>query len=319
MLASPTPFIPTGDQWVHEVKWDGMRVLVEVREGRLRITSRTEREVTVAFPELAPLADEYDDLLLDGELVVLDRGRPSFGSLAERFNVTRAEPARRLAALTPATLIIFDLLRVLGTDLRDQPWSRRREMLDRLELDGPRWQVPPTYTDGVALHAATLEQGLEGIVSKRRSARYAAGTRSPDWLKSPHRGSSSVVIGGWRPETTGTERLGAVLVGVPSTDPAAPPGSLDYRGRVGSGLAGRVGETLRRQVEALRTSESPFATPVPRIDADGTTWVRPQIVIDVESLGRSEAGRLRQPSFRGVRSDLTPADLAGPDPSAEPR
>lgn len=314
MLASPTSFIPSGDEWVHEVKWDGMRVLVEAHAGDLRITSRTEREVTVAFPELAPLADEYDDLLLDGELVVFEHGRPSFAALAERFNVTRAEPARRLAAVSPATLIVFDLLRVLGTDLRDQPWSVRRATLERLELTGPRWQVPPTYTDGPALHAATREQGLEGIVSKRRTGRYTPGARSPDWLKSPHRSSTSVVIGGWRPETTGTGRLGAVLVGVPSRDPAAAPGTLQFRGRVGSGLAGRVGEMLRQRVQLLGTTNDPFVTPVPTVDADGTTWVRPEIVIDVESLGRSRDGRLRQPSFRGMRPDLTPADLLDEDP-----
>lgn len=302
MLATLTESVPTGPEWVHEVKWDGMRVLAEAKGGALTLTSRSGRDVTASFPDLAPLAGLYDDMLLDGEVVAMVDGRPSFHGLAERMHVTESQRAAKLAASRPVTFMAFDLVRLLGQDLTGQSWSARRTLLEQLDLDGPRCQVPPTYDDGEGLLAATVDQGLEGVVSKRRTSPYAAGRRSPDWLKLPHRDSESVVIGGWRPEVGGSV-LGAVLVGVPGET------GWDFVGRVGSGLAGRAGASLLTRLRPLERAESPFATEVPREDARGTTWVDPEIVIDVASLGRGGAGRLRQPSYQRVRADLTATDL----------
>lgn len=305
MLATPTTQIPSGDSWVHEVKWDGMRVLADVSEGRIRLTSRTERDVTVAFPELLALAGEFADMMLDGEIICVEEGKPSFGVLAERFHVTDPRRAQLLAERSPVTLMSFDLLRLYGVPLVGRPWRDRRSTLERLELDGPRWQTPGTFEDGHLLHAATKEQGLEGIVSKKVDSLYRPGVRSPDWLKSPHRGSTSVVIGGWRPESTGTvrDRLGSVLVGVPDV------GGLRYLGRVGAGLAGKAGDALRRDLAAIASSSSPFATEVPPEDARGTNWVHPVLVADVESLGLGRQGRLRQPAFKRLREDLSAGDV----------
>ena len=147
---------------MHEVKWDGMRVLVDVREGRVTVWSRTERDVTAAFPELDALGESYDDMLLDGEVVALDGGRPSFHALAERMHVSERRRAERLVATRPVTLMIFDLLRLFGNDLTSQPWSARRELLERLDLDGRHWQVPPVYDDGEELLAATATRGSRG-------------------------------------------------------------------------------------------------------------------------------------------------------------
>jgi len=302
MLASPAGAIPTSDGWAHEVKWDGMRVLTDVRSGSLRLSSRSERDVTVAFPELAGLADTFEDMLLDGELVALRDGVPSFGALAERFHVTSARKAAMLAARNPVTLMVFDLLRLYGVDLTSRPLSDRRATLERLQLGGPHWQVPPTFTDGPLLHTATRDQGLEGIVSKRLSSRYVPGARSEDWLKSAHRSSLSVVIGGWRPES-GSARLGAVLVGLPTE------AGLRFLGRVGSGIAGKAGILLAEDLAPLTAPQSPFVTDVPREDSAGTTWVRPVLVCEVQALGLTSQHRLRQPAYRGRRPDLTPDDL----------
>jgi bifunctional non-homologous end joining protein LigD len=163
--------------------------------------------------------------------------------------------------------------------------------------------MPPTYDDGLALATATFEQGLEGVVSKRLSSVYRPGRRSPDWLKFPHRTSLSVVIGGWRKESTGTGRLGAVLVGRPTAN------GLTYLGRVGSGLAGREQERVLTALQGRTITTSPFADQVPSVDAQGAQWVRPEIVIDVRSLGLSTVGRLRQPAYRGLRTDLSPDDV----------
>jgi len=303
MLASPATLVPTGAGWSHEVKWDGMRVLADARDGHLRLYSRTEREVTVAFPELAGLAALFDDMLLDGEVVVLKGGVPSFAGLAERFQVTSERRAAALAASSPVTYMVFDLIRLYGVDLTARSLRDRRATLERLALGGPHWQMPPTFTDGRVLHEATLDQGLEGVVSKRLASRYLPGTRSEDWLKSAHRRSLSVVIGGWRPETDAPDRLGAVLVGVPVA------GGLSFLGRVGSGIAGKAGRALREDLAPLHSSTSPFAEQVPRVDAAGATWVHPVLVCEVQSLGLTSSRRLRQPAYRGLRPDLTPGDL----------
>ncbi|WP_409484491.1 non-homologous end-joining DNA ligase [Arsenicicoccus dermatophilus] len=305
MLATAATQVPTGPDWVHEVKWDGMRVLASVAEGAVRLRARSGADATVRFPELGALAGLGADVLLDGEVVTLDGGRPSFGLLAERIHVASAATAAALAATRPITYVVFDVLRLGGHEIVDQPWSVRRELLDRLDLPavaGP-WIVPEVYADGAALHEATRVQGLEGVVSKRRSSTYRPGTRSRDWLKSPHRAARSVVVGGWRPETGTRDRLGAVLVGTPAA------GGLRLDGRVGSGLAGAAGDTLRDLLEPLAADESPFTGPLGREDAAGARWVRPEVVVEVRSLGRGAGGRLRQPAYLGVRTDLGPDDL----------
>ena len=301
MLATRGTHVPTGEEWVHEVKWDGMRVLVDVRDGRLRLTSRNENDVTVSFPELHGLPG--DDLLLDAEVVAFLDGIPTFGALQERIHVGNAKRAAALAERNPVTLLAFDLLRLEGRDLTREPLDARRDLLTALGLDDVAWQVPPAYDDGAMLFQATLDQGLEGMVSKRRSSRYEFGARSPHWLKFPHRRRTSWVVGGWRPETGSASRLGAVLVGEPTPD------GLLYRGRVGSGIAGKVGPMLMEALAPYARQASPFADEVPRLDALGTHWVEPVLVVDVESLGLSPQQRLRQPSYRGVRPDLNPEDL----------
>ncbi len=130
------------------------------------------------------------------------------------------------------------------------------------------------------------------------------GRRSPDWRKTAHRSSLSVVVGGWRPEVGSNGRLGAVLVGLP--DGA---GGWRYAGRVGSGLAGTAGDALAKRLRPLTRPTSPFVDEVPAIDANGTTWVEPTLVVEVRTLELTGQHRLRQPAYLGVRSDLSPADL----------
>ena len=303
--ADPRSGLPRdGAVWAYEVKWDGMRVLADLHEGRLKLTSRTGRDVTAAFPELAPLAQAHPDALLDGEVIVLLDGTPSFAALADRFHVSDPRRARALATRSPATLIVFDVLRLYGVDLIGRSWQERHQVLERLDPGGLAWQLSPTYDDVDALVKATLEQGLEGVVAKRRTARYWPGVRSPDWLKLAHQQTQACLVGGWRPEIGTRRRIGALLLGV--WDQA---GLLRYRGRVGSGIGGAAAAELARVLGPMHTDAPPFADPVPRPDADGTSWVRPDLVVEVRYLRRTDGGRLRAPVYRGVRADLDPADV----------
>ncbi len=197
--------------------------------------------------------------------------------------------------------MIFDLLRLDGRDLTQEPLVVRREALLDLGLDGS-WQVPPVYDDGAMLWRATKEQGLEGVVSKRSLSKYSFGVRSRDWIKLPHRERGSYVVGGWRPQEGTTDRLAALLVGEPT------PEGLVYRGRVGSGIGARQSRVLTELVTGMDRVSSPFADEVPRVDAQGTRWLEPVLVVDIDTHGRGY-DRLRQPSFQGVRTDLSPEDL----------
>jgi len=307
MLATRGDHVPSGPDWAHEVKWDGIRALVEVADGRVRVWSRNENDISVAWPELQALRTLGRDVLLDGEIVALGQGVPSFGALADRMHVRDVVKVARLAETNPVTLLAFDLLRLDGDDLTRRPLRERRRDLESLGLDVPAIaaavQVPATYDDGPALLDAAEAQGLEGIVSKRWSSAYHPGRRSRDWLKFPIRPTGSYVVGGFRFETDSDHRLGAVLVGEPTAD------GLVFRGRVGSGIAGRAGQRLGDLLRPLARDSSPFAAALPRVDEAGTVWVDPEVVVDVQYLAITRDGRLRQPAYRGVRTDLDVTDL----------
>ncbi|HEY2204698.1 MAG TPA: non-homologous end-joining DNA ligase [Pseudonocardia sp.] len=295
MLATPGP-LPTGADWSYEVKWDGMRLLAEVTPGRgLRLASRTDRDMTRHFPELSGLADVAEDVLLDGEAVLLVGGMPSFAALADRFH--RVPTAAEVAA-RPVTYMVFDICRLYGVSLLERPLAERRATLARLELDAlPRARMSPVYDDGAALLAATKAQGLEGVVAKRRDSVYRPGRRSPAWVKVPHRRTQDCLVGGWRPERGHPSRIGGLLLGVPGED-----GLLRFAGRVGSGVGGDA--TQRALREWLTPAEaSPFGEALPREDAVEARWCEPTLTVEVSHTGWTDGHRLRQPVLARLRTD----------------
>lgn len=304
MLATPGTHVPQGGEWCHEVKWDGVRALGAVdADGAVTLTSRNGNRITPAWPELVTPPAGVRDLVVDGEIIALnERGVPDFRVLAERMHVRNVATVARLAARITATYMVFDVLRLDGEDVCGLPLHERRRRLADLDLGRSGWQVPPEYDDGNMLFEATRAQGLEGIVSKRRDSTYRPGERSPHWLKFPHRHRGSFVVGGWRPQVGTSDRLAALLVGEPTAD------GLAYRGRVGSGVGPKQSRALTELLAPLARATSPFADEVPRVDAEGTTWVEPVVVVDVDTHGLGYE-RLRQPSYQGVRTDLTPEDI----------
>ncbi|WP_433560276.1 non-homologous end-joining DNA ligase [Pseudonocardia xinjiangensis] len=296
MLATPGA-LPDGPEWVFEVKWDGMRLLADVADGRVRLASRTERDVTASFPELAELTRLAPDVLLDGEVVLLEGGVPSFPALLERLH---GPALPRTVAARPVTYMVFDVLRLYGVPLLDRPFEERRATLERLDLASvPALSLSPTYADGHALFEATRERGMEGVVAKRRDGVYRPGRRGPGWTKVTHRQTQVCVVGGWRPERAGPGRIGSLLLGVPDA------AGLRFAGRVGSGLAGETTQRVLRD-RLVEAEQPPFADRLPRPDGAGAHWCEPQTVVEVAHTGWTEGGRLRQPVFRGVRDDLDP-------------
>ncbi len=298
MLATAGP-LPAGAGWSYEFKWDGVRVLAS-SSGHL--WARSGAEVTKAYPELAAMTASLPaDTLLDGEVVALVDGRPSFTRLAERMHVREDVRAARLAVSTPITYMAFDLLQLSGVPMTGLPYAERRAALERLGLDGPAWMVPPAFADGPATSAAAREYGLEGVMAKRLDAPYLPGVRTPDWVKVKFDRTGDYLIGGWRP---GARRLGGLLVGVPDTA-----GRLHFRGRVGGGIGGDAERELLAVLAPLAYPVSPFTgTPVPREDARGAHWVRPELVVEVKYGNRTPDKRLRFPRFLRLRPDKTPGE-----------
>lgn len=303
--AAHKPDLPRGNDWCYEVKWDGVRALADTTTGTLHLWARSGRDITVAYPELAGLAD-VQGALLDGEIVTLAGAVPSFEALAERMHVRDAARAARLAARDPVTFVAFDLLMLYGVDITRRPLDERRSTLEALTLPD-RVQLSPTYPDLDDLWDVTLEHGLEGVMAKRRSSPYQPGRRSPDWVKATHRGTRVAAVVGWRPEgaaqghiaAPSAGRLGALLLGAPDAE-----GRWRYLGKAGSGLAGRRGTDLARELRGLDVPASPLADPVPAADARNVTWCEPSVTVDVAYLQRTSVGRLRQPVVRGLRTDV---------------
>jgi len=161
MLASAGTVIPAGPEWAHEIKWDGMRVLADVAGGRLRLSSRNENDVTSSFPELSALAGPGlpADLLLDGEVVALEAGVPSFSALAERMHVSNATKASRLAATLPVTFMVFDLLRLAGMDLTGDQLAARRAALEDIPWPARTCRCHPPMRTGLRCRPQRWNRG----------------------------------------------------------------------------------------------------------------------------------------------------------------
>jgi len=308
MLATAGELPPPEEDalWGYEFKWDGVRAVAAVRGGALGLTSRKGTDITVRYPEVGRLPDGLvgHDAVLDGEIVAMDEnGRPDFVVLQNRMHRTGPEVGRMAAAM-PVTYLVFDLLSWDGEDLLARPYAERRERLDALGLAGHRWVATPWFRGGGAgVRAASEENGLEGVVAKRLTSPYRPGLRSPDWRKVKNVRTQSVVVGGWRPgQGRRAGGVGSLLFGVPDGE-----GNLVYAGHVGTGFSDQDLKDLKRMFTARSTS--PFHGTLPREVTRDAHWVEPELVGEVAYAVWTADGRLRHPSWKGIRDDLEPDDV----------
>ncbi|WP_197318874.1 non-homologous end-joining DNA ligase [Saccharomonospora sp. NB11] len=290
----------------YEFKWDGVRALARVEGGRATLFSRRGDDISGTYPELRALGEQLGttEVWLDGEIVAVRDGRPSFSALQSRMQAGE-QRARRLARQVPVTYLVFDLLHLDGHSCLDLPYRQRRDLLDRLELGGEHWQVPPWFRGGgSAVVTAAAEQELEGVVAKRLDSPYRAGERSSAWLKITDLLTIEVVIGGWRPgEGRRADTFGSLMLGVPHAD------GLHYVGQVGTGFDDDSLRALTSRLHRLERRTSPFTTPLPRDRATGARWVSPKLVGEVAFKAWTDDGRLRAPAWRGLRPDRVPEEL----------
>ncbi len=299
MLARLAELPAKEEGWAAEIKWDGVRAIAYCRPGRLSLQTRNLREVTARYPEVRQLSRQLGtlDAVLDGELVAFDaEGRPSFAHLQQRIHQTSETVVRDRMKTHPVTYVIFDLLHLDGVDLMAEPYRRRRELLERLELAGSSWQTP-AYSTGHAeeLLAVSGERGLEGLVMKRLESAYSPGKRTGEWLKVKNVGRQEFVIGGWLPgQGRRRGRLGSLLIGYHED------GKLRYAGKVGTGFSDRDLADLTKRLKPLERKKNPFAAGRgPR----GANYVEPCLVAEVEFRELTGDGLVRHGSFKGLRED----------------
>ena len=299
--------------WIFELKWDGYRVEAVVRGGRARIWTRNRLDAARYFPDLAGPAPWLDarEAIVDGEVVALDdQGRPNFSLLQDRTGVRGPGAARDpdgprpmadARAAIPLAYEVFDLLWLDGRSLLDTPLVERKARLRERLRDDPLVRFAAhVETDGEAFFEAIREQGLEGLMAKRRESRYEPGRRSRDWLKLKARKEQELVIGGWEPGLGSHAELGAVLVGVYHD------GELRYAGEVGSGMDTRTRAGLLKRMRAAERPDPPFAKP-PRLR--DVHWTEPTIVIRAEFTDWTSDDLVRQSTFKGLDPTKDPRDV----------
>jgi len=287
--------------WLFEIKWDGVRALAWVRDGKVELRARTGRIVTLQYPELATLPTRLgaSQALLDGEIVVPDEhGHSDFERFQERMNVQ--QPSAALQRKAPLTYYLFDLLYCDGYDLRESPLAERKELLRRiLEVGDPFRYADHVMEKGKELFELAKEQGLEGIVGKHVGSAYVS-KRSPEWVKFKVVQDLDAVIGGWTAPRGSREHFGALLVGLYER------AGLRFIGGVGTGFNEKSQEEVYAQLRPLETHQCPFET-LPTTKEE-SHWVEPQLVARVKYSNWTQERRLRAPVFMGLRPDGNPRE-----------
>jgi bifunctional non-homologous end joining protein LigD len=305
MLATLVDRLPTGDEWLYEVKWDGYRALGYVRGGEAKLVSRNGNDLTGRFPEIArSLARtvKSPECVVDGEVCALDEnGRPSFSAMQQ------GKPG------TPIVYEVFDLLELDGEPVLDRPLRERRERLERLLDRGQTTvQLSGAFDDGDALLTAATEQHLEGVMAKKIESRYAEGRRTRDWLKVKTHGEQEFVIVGYtKGEGRRAQSFGSLVLAVNEG------GTLRWVGNVGTGFTEKTIAELLDALEPLRIDESPLAVvpKMPKVRKSDVVWVRPTLVAEVKFAEWTHDEHLRAPVYLGLRDDKAAPEVRAEKPS----
>jgi len=303
MLATLVEAPPKGSGWIYEPKLDGVRVLVHVTGGKVRLWSRNRKPLEGGYPELVTALETASrgDAVLDGEIVAIDpdTGLSSFARLQQRMQLRDAVRAARTGVAV--RLYLFDCLYYEGVDLTNLPLVDRKKVLrDVVWFDDPIYFTPHRCTGSAAMYRDACARGAEGIIAKRADSRYV-GTRSADWLKIKCVLQQEFVIGGYTAPQGSREHLGALLVGYYDA------GTLRYAGKVGTGYDTATLRLLHRKLAPLARRTSPFAPgPVPTGEVH---WVTPKLVAQIGFGEWTTAGLLRHPRYLGLRNDKAARDV----------
>lgn len=311
--------LPKGGGWVFEPKYDGMRVLAEVSSRQARLVTRNGKDKSAQFPELIlalrQLAERAGrSLLLDGEVVARQRRRgrnatpqaSEFQQLQARMHLKDQEEILRLAIEAPTSLVLFDMLRDGRTNLLTEPWSARREQLEKVfgaaDFSAGTLILSDTSIRGATMLAKARRSGWEGIIAKRIDGRYRPGVRSDDWLKLKLLFRAEFVVGGYTEPRNARPYFGALLLGAYDDE-----GRFVYVGHTGGGFTHEGLAVMHERLERIERRSSPFVTP-PHTN-ERAHWVTPKIVVEVKFAEWTSDRLLRQPIFLGTRDDKRARDV----------
>lgn len=283
MLATPWPAPFSDDNWVFELKWDGVRCLLTSHAGRVHLHSRAGNDMTGRYPEISR-SRFAADLVLDGEIVALDhKGRPSFELLQSRMGGRGADQV-------PVSFVVFDILHH-GSSLIRLPWQERHLALTELELPASCVAAEHHRGDATPVWDFVTGNGLEGIVAKRLGSTYQPGVRSPSWRKISHFSQVRAVVAGFTPGTGGREStFGSLILGLWSE------AGLRWIGSVGSGFDDQELRAIRAALDEMTVAAPPL---IAQPDLPDGIWVEPRLVAIVRFKQWTQANRLRAPSFKG--------------------
>lgn len=301
MLAALTDRRFSDAGWLYERKLDGQRCLAFRHGPDVRLLSRSRRSLIGTYPEIADAlaGQQVDDLVVDGEVVALDRGRTSFSLLQQRMGIDDAQRARR--SPVAVAYYVFDLLHLDGQDTTALPVRHRKALLRRtLRWTGPLHFTPHRNAAGEAFFESACARGWEGLIAKRADAPYVP-RRSDAWLKFKCAAGQEVVVGGFTEPAGSRAGFGALLVGYYDGH------DLVYAGKVGTGYSTAVLRDLRRRLDELEIARSPFSRG--RVEERRPHWVRPELVAQVAFTEWTNDGKLRHPRFEGLRDDKRPRDV----------
>jgi bifunctional non-homologous end joining protein LigD len=304
MLATPAEDVPRGAGWTFEIKWDGYRIVSRLAGSDAELRTRKDQDYTKRFAGVArelPKALKTTDCVVDGEVCALDEdGRPSFSAMQQG----RAD--------TPIVYYLFALLELEGESIIDLPLVERRKRLEQLiDRRNSTVRLSEPFDDGRALLNAAKQQKLEGILAKRLDSRYLPGKRTRDWLKIKSHGRQEFTIAGYtRGQGRRSGTLGSLVLG------AYRGGDLVYVGNVGTGFNDQEIQRLLRALKPLERDEPPFRVvpKMPRVRKGDVVWVEPKLVCEVEFVEWTHDGRLRAPSYKGLREDKDPREVRIEEP-----
>lgn len=297
MLAGRREKVPKGPEFLYELKWDGIRAIISIDEGKLTIRSRNLKDITGQFPELQILEEAFrtTNAVYDGEIVCLDKeGKPDFKSVIQRMH----SRSSTLPKKNPAVIYLFDVLFLDGRSVIHDTWSRRRIWLKDSLRKNPTYRISETVTDGQALFDAAKKMGLEGIMAKKVNSHYYPGKRTEDWLKVKIRKTKKCLIIGYTQGKGDRNKYFGALQLAERVD-----GKLTYRGKVGTGFDQKVMKKVLERLKEVEEVEKPIDEKP--IDSKLTTWIKPEVFCEIQYTSLTDNGTLRDPVFLGLRPDLS--------------